>query len=46
MANCAILGHVDDVCRHVVSKDEPFHGENIELGAFIRCVRMNYVIVL
>jgi hypothetical protein len=25
MANCAILGCVDDVCRHVMRKDELFH---------------------
>ena len=34
MANCAILGYVDDVCRHVVSKDESFHGKIMVLMGF------------
>jgi hypothetical protein len=34
MANCAILGNVDDVCWHVVSKDEPFHGKIMVLIGF------------
>ena len=34
MANCAILGYVDDVCRHVVSMNEPFHGKIMVLMGF------------